>query len=77
MASVLITSEIDAHERRDVAVDNIDGAFPNSEMDEDIIMVPHGRLLELMTKTKPRIYWSFVTIENRLTVLYVKLQKEL
>ena len=73
MELVLITSDINAHKRRDVAVVNIPGTLPAAYMDEDVIMVLQGRLSELMKNTEPSIYQKFITIENGQTFLYVKL----
>ena len=74
---ILITSAIDVHKRRDVAVVEIPGALLTTDINKDIIMVLKGILAEIMVKTKPIIYWIFVMIENKQTVLYVKLQKSL
>ena len=69
---VLITSVIDTHKSRDVAVVDIPGAFLTAYMYEYLIMVIQGRLVEPMVKTEPSIYQKFVTIENVWTFLYVK-----
>ena len=37
----------------------------------------HGRLMELMVKTKPSIHQNFATKKNGHTVIYVKLQNVL
>ena len=50
--SVLITSAIDAHERRNVKVVEIPGDLLTTYMDKDVIMVLQGRLAELMVNTK-------------------------
>ena len=56
LESVLIISEVDMHERRDVSVVKIPWVFLTTDMDKDVIMVLQGILAELMVKTKPRIY---------------------
>ena len=43
--------EIDAHERRDMAVVDISGEFLTVDMDEEVIMVLWVSLSELMAKT--------------------------
>ena len=77
LESVMITSVIDAYERRDVAVADIPGAFLTADMDEVVRMCLRGRLAELMVKAAPNIYSKYVTIEKGVTVLYVTLQKAL
>jgi hypothetical protein len=42
--SVMITATIDAHEGRDVAVVDVQGAFPSADMDEYVLMTIKGRL---------------------------------
>ena len=44
LESILITSEIDAHERRDVTVVNITGELLITEMVEYVIMILRGTL---------------------------------
>ena len=65
--------EIDAHERRDMAVVDISGEFLTVDMDEEVIMVLWVSLSELMAKTYPSIYRNLKTIENGHMVMYVKL----
>ena len=77
MELVLITSDINAHKRRDVAVVNIPGEFLTTDMDKDVIRVLQRRVAELMVKTEQSIYQIFVTIENVQMVLYLKSQKAL
>jgi hypothetical protein len=78
LESVLITAAIDAFEGRDEAVFNVPGAFLSTGMDEEVIMTLHGRVAELMAKTAPDIYWTYITMDsNNKSVLYVKLQNAL
>ena len=65
--------EIDAHERRDMAVVDISGEFLTVDMGEEVIMVLWVSLSELMAKTEPSIYRNLKTIENGQMVMYVKL----
>ena len=62
--SILITSAIDAHEGKDVAVIDLPGAFLHAEMDDVVHMVIHGELAELMAETAPQIYRKYVTYEK-------------
>ena len=76
--AVIITSAIDAHEERDVAVIDLPGAFLHAEMDDVVHMVMRGRLAELMAETAPEIYRKYITYgKNGEAILYVTLQKAL
>jgi hypothetical protein len=76
--SVMITAAIEAHERRNVVVVDIPGAFLSADMDEVVIMAIRGRLEELMVKAAPNIYRKFITLKaNNQPILYVRLQKAL
>jgi hypothetical protein len=73
---VLVTSTIEAFEGREVAVVDIPGAYLSADMDEEVIMLLRGRLVELMVKTAPNIYRKYMTVDaNNQHILYVKLQK--
>ena len=56
LESVLLTSIIDAHENRDVAVVDIPGAFLQADQDKDVWVLFDGTLAELMVKMSPEIY---------------------
>mmetsp|Transcript_3572 Transcript_3572/g.6926 ORF Transcript_3572/g.6926 Transcript_3572/m.6926 type:complete len:274 (+) Transcript_3572:3364-4185(+) len=76
--SVLLTSAIDAAERRDVAVLDLPGAYLFADMDEVVHMVLRGELAELMVQTAPEVYRKYVAYgRNGEAVLYVTLQKAL
>ena len=76
--SVIITSAIDAHEGRYVAVIDLPGAFLHAEMDDVVHMVMRGRLAELMAETAPELYRKYITHgKNGEAILYVTLQKAL
>ena len=52
--SVMITSAIEAHERRKVITLDIPGAFLNADLDEEVIMLLGGELADMMvTLTLP------------------------
>jgi hypothetical protein len=74
---VLLTSVIDAKERREVATMDIPNAFvqTNLKNEEDkAIMRLHGKLTELMVKVAPEVYRKYVFVNKKgETVLYVKL----
>ena len=74
--SVLMTSIIDAHERRDVATCDIQGEFLHAKMDDYVIMLLEGTLAELMERVAPQIYSKYVTVgKNGKKMLYVRLRK--
>ena len=76
--AVIITSAIDAHEGRDSAVINLQGAFLHVTMDDVVHMVMRGRLAELMAETAPELYRKYITYgKNGKAMLYVTLQKAL
>lgn len=75
--SVLLTSVIDAMERRYVATVDIPGAFLHADMDrynnETVHMKLEGEMAELMVRLDPKLYRKYVTYEGKRKVLYVEL----
>jgi hypothetical protein len=57
--SVMITSAIEAHERRKVITLDIHGAFLNAENYEEVIKFMRGELAELMMSIDPVLYWPY------------------
>ena len=53
---VLITSAIDAHERKDMAVVGIPGELITTDIDRYFIVLLQGILAKLMVKNEPSIY---------------------
>ena len=74
-----MTTAIDAHEERDVAVVDIPGAFLNTtNNDKTILMCLRGALAEMMVCVDPKLYRKYVTTTPKGTpVLYVRLNKAL
>ena len=75
--SVVITSAVDAHEERDVAVGNLPGAYLSADMDkagkEHFHMVLRGRVAELMVMTAPQVYRDYIDFDGKGNkVLYVR-----
>ena len=71
---MLITSVIDELEERDVAVVDIPNTFVQTKMDDEkVIMKMRKQLVDLMCKVAPGVYTKYVTIENGVKVLYVRL----
>ena len=53
---VIITSTIEIHEGRDVAVADIPNAFHNANNSEENLMLLKGNLAELMVQIDPQMY---------------------
>jgi hypothetical protein len=75
--SVMISTVIDAKERRDVATIDIPGAFMQADMDDVVHMKLEGTMAELLVKIDPILYRKYVQTENGKQVLYVALKKAL
>ena len=75
--AVLLTSVIDAKERREVITVDIPGAFMQGEQDETVHMKLEGTLAELLAKCDPTKYQPYLMIEKGKPVLYVELVKAL
>jgi hypothetical protein len=73
----LISSNIDAKERRDVACIDLPSAFMHSKMEDLVHMRLHGKMAELICRLDPALYRKYIIDENGKTVLYVKLNKAL
>ena len=58
---IMITSTIEAHEERDVAIIDIPGAFLYAHTDELIYMLLRCPLAELMVMVDPVLYKDFIT----------------
>ena len=74
---VLTTETIDVNNRYDVSIRNILGAFLSADTEEDMEMVLHGRLAELMVNIVPQIYRHHVIYKKGSLVLYITLNKAL
>ena len=75
--AVLLTSVIDAKERREVMTVDIPGAFMQGDQDETVHMKLEGTLAELLAKCNPTKYQPYLTTERGKPVLYVELVKAL
>ena len=73
--SVLISSTIDAHEKRDVATIDVPGAFMQADMDDTVHIRIDGAMAELLIRIDPDLYNQFVTIVNGKKVLYLLLKR--
>ena len=75
--SVMLTSMVDAMERRDVATVDIPGAFLQTDMNELVYMVIRGKLVDTLLKNNRNKYEEFVVYKNGVKILYGKLKKAL
>jgi hypothetical protein len=72
--SLMISKGIDAHEQRDVGTSDIAGAYLKAYMKDYVIMKFTGVSVDILCEMNPK-YIPFVTIENGVKVLYVRLIK--
>ena len=76
LPSVLSTTTIDAHEKREVAVVNIPNAYVQTPNEGDrVIMKIKGQLALILVKTSPELYSQYLTKEKDKPVLYVQLDR--
>ena len=74
----MLSSTIDAHERRDVATCDIPGAFMKSKMEGKIVHVKlKGIMVDVMLKMDQSKYEKYVVNEYGKPVLYILLTKAL
>lgn len=72
LTSILITSTINAHKNREVAIVDIPNAFPQTDnKGECIIMKIKGQLALILVEACPELYKPFLTQENGIPTLYV------
>jgi hypothetical protein len=75
--SVILTSVVDAIERRDVATSDVPRAFMLSKMRGKVVMKLEDLLAEIILKIDPKKYTKYVVKENGKDVIYVILNKAL
>ena len=76
--SAIITSAIEAHQGRDVAVIDLPNAFLNSDNNEQTLILLKGKLAELMVQINPNIYQKYIITSSKgEQMLYVRLSKAL
>ena len=75
MEALFLTCLIDTMEHREVATVDIPGAFIQVYMEgETVHKKLEGKMVDLMTKLNPNIYYKYVTNKKGSTVLYVQLK---
>ena len=72
--ALMLSIIVDAHENRDVATADVAGAYLKADMHDFVIMKFTGASVDLLCETNPK-HLPFVTVENGIKVLYVKLSK--
>ena len=78
LPAVLLTSVIDAHEGREVAVVDIPNAFVQTENEgEPVFMKIRGQLALILVELCPELYRPFLCYENGHPILYVQVMKAL
>ena len=72
-----LTLMVDAHEKRDVAVIDVPGAYLHASMKDFVILCLEGNIVDYMVEACPEVYEPFVEIVNGKKVLYLQLLKAL
>ena len=73
-----MTGVIDAHERRHVAVADVENAFLQSDNDQRIIMAIRGKTAELLVRMNASLYRPYIWYTKKgVPMLYVKIYKAL
>jgi len=75
---MFLSLAIDAKEKRHVAICDVEGAYLHSDMDEFVLMVVEGDMVDILVQANPARYERFVyTTKSGKKLLYVRLQKAL
>ena len=78
LPSVLITSTIDAHEGREVAIIDIPNAFVQTEnVGEAVYMKLRGEMALMLVELCPEMHEDYLVYENDKPALYVRVMKAL
>ena len=65
----MISSVINALEKRDISILDIPGAFMQADMDEIVHVKFEGEIAEMSVKLDPKLYWKFIKDEHGKPVL--------
>ena len=75
---MIMAGVMDAHERRHIAIIDVENAFLQSENDQRIIMAIRGKTAELLVRLNPALYWSYIWYTKKgVPMLYVLIEKAL
>ena len=73
-----MTGVVDAHERRNIAIIDVENAFLQSENDQRIIMAIRGKTAELLVRLNPELYRPYIWYTKKgVPMLYVQIEKAL
>ena len=72
--ALILSIIIDAYEQRDVATADVAGAYLKAFMDDFVLMKFTGESVDILCKMNPE-HAKFVTVENGVKTLYVRLVK--
>ena len=61
----MITSAIESHKERVVAIIDIPGTFLYALNDEEIYIILHSTLAELMVMVEPSLYCQYITYDSK------------
>ena len=76
--SVIMTGVVDAHERRNIAIIDVENAFLQSENDQRIIMAIRGQTAELLVRLNPDLYRPYIWYTKKgVSMFYVQIEKAL
>ena len=76
LESLMLTLLVDTHERRNVAMADVAGAYLFADIDDNVLIKIMGESADIMCKVEPS-YMKFVTNERGKKTLYLKLTKAL
>ena len=78
LPAVVLTSVIDAHEGREVAIIDIPNAFVQTENSGEIVFMKiRGELAKILVELSPETYERFLCYENGKPILHVKVLRAL
>lgn len=78
LEALMISIAIDAKEDREVATADVEGAYLNADMDDEVIMVFEGNMVDYMVQANPERYAAFVHITSSgKKLLFVQVMKAL
>ena len=63
--SMFITSAITASKKRHMQCYGILSMFVNKDLDENVVMVLKGELVEMMVHIAPQIYHKHITVDKK------------
>ena len=74
--SVMVTSAIEAQEKQKVVTLDIPGAFLHALLDEEVVMILCGILVDLMVAIDPELYGPYVIVSSKgEKIVYVHMNK--